>query len=173
MKHTISLLVENKPGVLSRVASLFSGRGFNIESLSVAETIDPNISRMTILTRGDDQILEQITKQLNKLINIIKVIDFKSNEYVGRELALIKVTVTEENRSEVLSIIDIFRGKVVDVSSESYTIEITGDENKMLAIIDLFTPMGIKDIARTGSAALTRGSKAKAAKVKKQLDTKR
>jgi acetolactate synthase-1/3 small subunit len=173
MKHTISLLVENKPGVLSRVASLFSGRGFNIESLSVAETIDPNISRMTILTRGDDQILEQITKQLNKLINIIKVIDFKSNEYVGRELALIKVTVTEENRSEVLSIIDIFRGKVVDVSSESYTIEITGDENKMLAIIDLFTPMGIKDIARTGSAALTRGSKTKAAKVKKQLDKKR
>jgi acetolactate synthase-1/3 small subunit len=173
MKHTISLLVENKPGVLSRVASLFSGRGFNIESLSVAETIDPNISRMTILTRGDDQILEQITKQLNKLINIIKVIDFKSNEYVGRELALIKVTVTEENRSEVLSIIDIFRGKVVDVSSESYTIEITGDENKMLAIIDLFTPMGIKDIARTGSAALTRGSKTKAAKVKKQLHKKR
>ena len=173
MKHTISLLVENKPGVLSRVASLFSGRGFNIESLSVAETIDPNISRMTILTRGDDQILEQITKQLNKLINIIKVIDFKSNEYVGRELALIKVTVTEENRSEVLSIIDIFRGKVVDVSSESYTIEITGDENKMLAIIDLFTPMGIKDIARTGSAALTRGSKTKSAYVKKQLDKKR
>ena len=173
MKHTISLLVENKPGVLSRVASLFSGRGFNIESLSVAETIDPNISRMTILTRGDDQILEQITKQLNKLINIIKVIDFKTNEYVGRELALIKVTVTEENRSEVLSIIDIFRGKVVDVSSESYTIEITGDENKMLAIIDLFTPMGIKDIARTGSAALTRGSKIKSAYVKKQLDKKR
>lgn len=170
MKHTISLLVENKPGVLSRVASLFSGRGFNIESLSVAETIDPKISRMTILTRGDDRILEQITKQLNKLINIIKVIDFKSNEYVGRELALIKVTVTEENRSEVLSIIDIFRGKVLDVSSESYTVEITGDENKMLAIIDLFAPMGIKDIARTGSAALIRGSKTKAATVKKQLD---
>ena len=173
MKHTISLLVENKPGVLSRVASLFSGRGFNIESLSVAETIDPKVSRMTILTRGDDQILEQITKQLNKLINVIKVIDFKSNEYVGRELALIKVTVTDENRSEVLSIIDIFRGKVVDVSSESYTVEITGDENKMMAIIDLFTPMGIKDIARTGSAALTRGSKTKAAKVKRQLDKKR
>ena len=173
MKHTISLLVENKPGVLSRVASLFSGRGFNIESLSVAETIDPKISRMTILTRGDDRILEQITKQLNKLINIIKVIDFKSNEYVGRELALIKVTVTEENRSEVLSIIDIFRGKVLDVSSESYTVEITGDENKMLAIIDLFTPMGIKDIARTGSAALARGSKTKVAKVKKQLDKNR
>ena len=172
MKHTISLLVENKPGVLSRVASLFSGRGFNIESLSVAQTIDPKVSRMTIVTRGDDQILEQINKQLNKLINVIKVIDFKNNEYVGRELALIKVAVNEETRSEVLSIIDIFRGKVVDVSAESYTVEITGDENKMMAIIDLFTPMGIKDIARTGSAALTRGSKTKTSKVKKQPDKK-
>ena len=159
MKHTISLLVENQPGVLSRVAGLFSGRGFNIESLSVAETIDPHVSRMTILTTGNDQVLEQITKQLNKLINVIKVVDFKSNEYVARELALIKVTVTEATRSEILSIVDIFRGKVVDVSSESYTIEITGDEEKVLAIIDLFRPMGIKEIARTGCAALTRGSK--------------
>jgi acetolactate synthase-1/3 small subunit len=167
MKHTISLLVENKPGVLSRVAGLFSGRGFNIESLSVAETLDPNISRMTILTTGNDQILEQITKQLNKLINVIKVIDYKSNEFVGRELALIKVTVTEDTRSEILSIIDIFRGKVVDVSSESYTVEITGDENKMQAILDLFRPMGIKDIAKTGCAAITRGSKIKSSKGKK------
>jgi len=164
MKHTISLLLENKPGVLSRVAGLFSGRGFNIESLSVAETLDPNVSRMTILTTGNDKILEQITKQLNKLINVIKVIDYKSNQFVGRELALIKVTVTEETRSEVLSIIDIFRGKVVDVSSESYTVEITGDENKMQAILDLFRPMGIKDIAKTGCAALTRGSKMKSSK---------
>ena len=164
MKHTISLLLENKPGVLSRVAGLFSGRGFNIESLSVAETLDPNVSRMTILTTGNDKILEQITKQLNKLINVIKVIDYKSNQFVGRELALIKVTVTEETRSEVLSIIDIFRGKVVDVSSESYTVEITGDENKMQAILDLFRPMGIKDIAKTGCAALTRGSKIKSPK---------
>jgi acetolactate synthase-1/3 small subunit len=164
MKHTISLLLENKPGVLSRVAGLFSGRGFNIESLSVAETLDPNVSRMTILTTGNDKILEQITKQLNKLINVIKVIDYKSNQFVGRELALIKVTVTEETRSEVLSIIDIFRGKVVDVSSESYTVEITGDENKMQAILDLFRPMGIKDIAKTGCAALTRGSKIKSSK---------
>jgi acetolactate synthase-1/3 small subunit len=164
MKHTISLLVENKPGVLSRVAGLFSGRGFNIESLSVAETIDPHVSRMTILTSGNDQVLEQITKQLNKLINVIKVVDFKSNEYVARELALIKVTVTESTRSEVLSIVDIFRGKVVDVSSESYTIEITGDEEKVLAIIDLFRPMGIKEIARTGCAALTRGSKQRTAR---------
>ena len=167
MKHTISLLVENKPGVLSRVAGLFSGRGFNIESLSVAETLDPNISRMTILTTGNDQILEQITKQLNKLINVIKVIDYKSNEFVGRELALIKITVTEQTRSEILSIIDIFRGKVVDVSSESYTVEITGDENKMQAIMDLLRPMGIKDIAKTGCAAITRGSKIKSAKEKK------
>ena len=167
MKHTISLLVENKPGVLSRVAGLFSGRGFNIESLSVAETTDPNISRMTILTTGNDHILEQITKQLNKLINVIKVTDYKSNEYVGRELALVKVTVTNETRSEILSIIDIFRGKVVDVSSESYTVEITGDENKMKAILELFRPMGIKDLARTGCAALTRGSKIKTGKSKK------
>jgi len=164
MKHTISLLLENKPGVLSRVAGLFSGRGFNIESLSVAETLDPNVSRMTILTTGNDNILEQITKQLNKLINVIKVIDYKSNEFVGRELALIKVTVTDETRAEVLSIIDIFRGKVVDVSSESYTVEITGDENKVQAILDLFRPMGIKDIAKTGCAALTRGTKIKSSK---------
>lgn len=167
MKHTISLLVENKPGVLSRVAGLFSGRGFNIESLSVAETTDPDISRMTILTSGNDQILEQITKQLNKLINVLKVTDYKSNEFVGRELALIKVAVNDETRSELLSIIDIFRGKVVDVSSESYTVEITGDENKMQAILDLFRPMGIKDLARTGCAALTRGSKQKSTKAKK------
>ena len=156
MKHTISLLVENKPGVLSRVAGLFSGRGFNIESLSVAETIDPLLSRMTILTTGNDQILEQITKQLNKLINVIKVVDFKSNEYVGRELALIKVTANEQTRPEILSIVDIFRGKVVDVSSESYTIEATGDSNKIDAIIDLFKPMGIKEIVRTGKVAITR-----------------
>jgi acetolactate synthase-1/3 small subunit len=167
MKHTISLLLENKPGVLSRVAGLFSGRGFNIESLSVAETLDPNVSRMTILTTGNDKILEQITKHLNKLINVIKVIDYKSNQFVGRELALIRVTVTEETRSEVLSIIDIFRGKVVDVSSESYTVEITGDENKMQAILDLFRPMGIKDIAKTGCAAITRGSKIKSSRGKK------
>lgn len=167
MKHTISLLVENKPGVLSRVAGLFSGRGFNIESLSVAETIDPEISRMTILTTGNDQILEQINKQLNKLINVIKVFDFKSNEYVGRELALIKVTVNKETRSEILSVIDVFRGKVVDVSAGSYTVEITGDKNKIEAIIDLFRPLGIKEIARTGSAALTRGSKVRVSKGKK------
>lgn len=167
MRHTISLLVENKPGVLSRIAGLFSGRGFNIESLSVAETLDPKVSRMTILTSGNDQILEQITKQLNKLINVIKVIDFQSDEYVGRELALIKVAVSDHTRSEILSTIDIFRGKVVDVSPESYTLEITGDKEKIDAILDIFLPLGIKEIARTGSAALTRGSKTRTHKGKK------
>ena len=161
MKHTISLLVENKPGVLSRVASLFSGRGFNIESLSVAETIDPNISRMTILTRGDDQILEQINKQLNKLIDVIKVIDFENGNrnYIGRELALVKVSVDDHKRSEVLSIIDIFRCKVVDVSRSHYTVEVTGDEDKIAAIINLFRPLGIKEIVRSGMATLPREHK--------------
>lgn len=161
MRHTLSILVENKPGVLSRVAGLFSGRGFNIESLSVAETLDPTVSRMTIVTRGDDQILEQVTKQLNKLINVIKVIDFLNGDFVNREMALIKVSVNESTRSEVLSIVDIFRGKVVDVSLDSYVVEITGDEEKIKAIIDLFRPMGIKEIARTGKVAMTRGTKSK------------
>jgi acetolactate synthase-1/3 small subunit len=161
MQHTLSILVENKPGVLSRVAGLFSGRGFNIESLSVAETLDPKVSRMTIVTRGDDQIIEQITKQLNKLINVIKVVDFVDGDFVNREMAIIKVSVNESNRSEVLSIVDIFRGKVVDVSPQTYVIEVTGDENKIQAIIDLFKPMGIKEIARTGKVAMTRGNKTK------------
>jgi acetolactate synthase-1/3 small subunit len=161
MQHTLSILVENKPGVLSRVAGLFSGRGFNIESLSVAETIDPTVSRMTIVTRGNDQIIEQIIKQLNKLINVIKVVDFINGDFVNREMALIKVTVTDANRSELLNIVDIFRGKVVDVSTDSYVVEVTGDENKINAIINLFKPMGIKEVARTGKVAMVRGNKKK------------
>jgi len=162
MKQIISVLVENKPGVLARVSGLFSSRGFNIESLSVAETLDPTISRLTLVTEGNDQILEQIKKQLNKLIDTIKVIDFdKSKDYVAREMVLIKVNVTEKTRSEILSILEIFRGKVVDVSIDSYTIEVTGDDNKIQAILDLFKPLGIKEIARTGKAALLRGSKNK------------
>lgn len=164
MKHTLSILVENKPGVLSRVAGLFSGRGFNIESLSVAETLDPDVSRMTIVTRGNDQILEQINKQLNKLINTIKVIDFVNGDFVNRETALIKVRVNEETRSEVLSTVDIFRGKVVDVAPTSYVVEVTGEEGKINALIDLFIPMGIIEIARTGKVAMMRGDgKSKAA----------
>ena len=131
MRHTISVLVDNRPGVLSRIAGLFSGRGFNIESLSVNETLDPTMSQMTIVTRGDDRILEQITKQLNKLIDIIKVIDYESSDYFERELALIKVNVDELSAPRSLSIIDIFRCKVVDVSRTHYTVEVTGDENKI------------------------------------------
>jgi len=164
MRHTISVMVDNRPGVLSRIAGLFSGRGFNIESLSVNETLDPTMSQMTIVTRGDDRILEQITKQLNKLIDIIKVVDYESSgsDFIERELALIKVNVDEHKRSEVLSIIDIFRCKVVDVSRTHYTVEVTGDENKIQAIIDLFRPLGIKELIRSGKAAMLREHKIKA-----------
>jgi len=163
MRHTISVLVDNRPGVLSRIAGLFSGRGVNIESLSVNETLDPTMSQMTIVTRGDDRILEQINKQLNKLIDIIKVIDYESSgsDFIERELALIKVNVDEHKRSEVLSIIDIFRCKVVDVSRTHYTVEVTGDENKIQAIVDLFRPLGIKEIVRSGKAAMLRENKIK------------
>lgn len=159
MKHTISVLVENEFGVLTRVAGLFSGRGFNIESLSVAPTLDPSISRMTIVTRGDEQILEQITKQLNKLIDTIKVIDFTGQDYVEREMAMIKVTAEEETRAEVLRIADIFRAKVIDVTPRSYTVEITGAPTKIDAIVELLRPMGIKELVRSGPVVLGRGAK--------------
>lgn len=159
MKHTISVLVENEFGVLARVAGLFSGRGFNIESLSVAPTLDPSLSRMTIVTRGDDRILEQINKQLNKLIDTVKVIDFTGEDFVERELALIKVNADESVRAEVLRIADIFRSKVVDVSSRSYTLEVTGAPAKIDAIVELLRPMGIKELVRTGPVVLGRGPK--------------
>lgn len=159
MRHTISVLVSNEFGVLSRISGLFSGRGFNIESLSVAETFDPKISRMTIVTSGDDKVLEQINKQLNKLVNVIKVYDFTGEEHIERELALIKVNLNAETRAEILSIVDIFRAKVVDVSSRTYTIEITGDEEKIRAITELLRPFGIKEIVRTGRVAMARSPK--------------
>lgn len=159
MKHTISVLVENEFGVLTRVAGLFSGRGFNIESLSVAPTLDPTVSRMTIVTSGDDQILEQITKQLNKLIDTIKIIDFTDQEFVEREMAMIKVTAEEETRAEVLRIVDIFRANVVDVTSRSYTVEVTGTPEKINAFVELLRPMGIKELVRSGPVVLGRGAK--------------
>jgi acetolactate synthase-1/3 small subunit len=159
MKHTISVLVENEFGVLTRVAGLFSGRGFNIESLSVAPTFDPSISRMTIVTRGDEQILEQITKQLNKLIDTIKVIDFTGQDFVEREMALIKVTAEEETRAEVLRIVDIFRAKVIDVTPRSYTVEITGAPAKVDAMVELLRPLGVKELVRSGPVVLGRGAK--------------
>ncbi len=157
MKHTISILVKNEFGVLSRVSGLFSARGFNIESLTVAETLDPALSRMTIISSGNDQIIEQILKQLNKLIDVIKVSDLTGKDFVDRELALIKVTAEERTRAEALRIVDIFRSKVVDVTPKSYTIEVTGTEEKIQAIINLLRPMGIREIIRTGKVAIPRG----------------
>jgi len=159
MKHTISVLVENEFGVLSRVAGLFSGRGFNIESLSVAPALDPTISRMTIVTSGDDQVLEQITKQLNKLIDTIKIIDFTGQDFIEREMGMIKVTAEESTRAEVLRIVDIFRAKVVDVTPRSYTIEVTGSPSKIDAVVELLRPMGIKELVRSGPVVLGRGPK--------------
>jgi len=159
MKHTISVLVENEFGVLSRISGLFSGRGFNIESLSVAPTLDPDTSRMTIVTRGDDRILEQINKQLNKLISTIKVVDFTGEDFVERELALIKVSTESETRAVVLLIVDIFRAKVVDVTARSYTVEITGAPSKVDALLELLRPMGIKEIVRSGPVVIGRGIK--------------
>ena len=157
MRHTISVLVKNEFGVLSRVSSLFSARGFNIESLTVAEALDPKFSRMTIVTSGNDQIIQQILKQLHKLIDVIKVADLTGKDFVDRELVLIKVTAEEKTRAEVLRTVDIFRGKVVDVTSKSYTIEVTGTEDKIQAMLNLLKPMGIREIIRTGSVAIPRG----------------
>jgi acetolactate synthase-1/3 small subunit len=161
MQHTISILVANKFGVLSRVSGLFSGRGFNIDSLTVAETQDPSVSRMTIVTRGNDQIIDQITKQLHKLIDVIKVTDLTGGDFIGRELALIKVQVTAETRAELLGVVDIFRCKVVDVSQKSYTLEVTGDLNKIEAIIEILRPMGIMELIRTGRVAVARAARGK------------
>jgi acetolactate synthase I/III small subunit len=159
MQHTISVLVENEFGVLARVSGLFSGRGFNIDSLTVAPTNEEGMSRITIVTRGDDKILEQINKQLNKLIDVIKVIDFTDGSGIEREMALIKVTAEDENRAEVLRIVDIFRAKIIDVTPKSYTIEATGNPVKIDAILDLLRPLGLKELVRTGSVAIGRGAK--------------
>jgi acetolactate synthase-1/3 small subunit len=156
MRHTISVLVENKFGVLSRVAALFSGRGYNIESISSGPTIDPQISIMTIVTSGDDWIIEQITKQLNKLIDVIKLVDLTELDHVEREMILLKVSPRKENKIEVLRTSEIFRGRVVDSSQDTYTIEVTGDEKKIDAFIELMRPMGIKEFVRTGKVAIAR-----------------
>jgi acetolactate synthase-1/3 small subunit len=156
VEHIISILVENKFGVLSRVANLFSGRGYNIETLSVAPTLDPTMSMMTIVTSGDDRIIEQIVKQLNKLIDIIKVVDLNESQFVEREMALIKIHTRQEDRAEALRIADIFRAKVVDSTPSTYTIEITGDVKKVEAAIILLQPLGIKELVRTGRVAIAR-----------------
>jgi acetolactate synthase-1/3 small subunit len=156
MKHIISVLVQNKSGVLARVAGLFSGRGFNIDSLCVAETQDPTKSRMTIVAHGDDRVIEQVNKQLNKLIDVIKVKDFEGGEYVDRELLLVKVSVTSSTRPEVMQIVDIFRARIVSVNHNSLIVEVTGDESKVVAFLDLLQTFGIKEITRTGKIAMSR-----------------
>jgi acetolactate synthase-1/3 small subunit len=156
MRHTISVLVENKFGVLTRVAGLFSGRGYNIDSLNVAPTHDPTASRMTIVTRGDDATVEQIVKQLKKLPDVIKVVDFRDGEYVDRELVLVKVSVDSKARAEVMQITDIFRAKIVDVQSKTLSIEITGDESKVEKFIELMKTFGVLELTRTGRVALPR-----------------
>jgi acetolactate synthase-1/3 small subunit len=156
MQHTISILVENKFGVLTRVAGLFSGRGYNIDTLNVGPTHDPVLSRMTIVTTGDDATLDQIVKQLNKLPNVIKVQDFRSEEYVDRELVLVKVGVDSKSRAEVMQITDIFRAKIVDVQPKSLTIEITGNDSKVEKFLDLMKTFGVLELTRTGQVALPR-----------------
>lgn len=159
MQHTISVLVSNRFGVLARIAGLFSGRGFNIESLNVAATSDPEISNMTLVTIGDDKKIEQISKQLNKLVDVIKVIDLTEENFLDRELVLIKMNAEPSTKEEILRIVSLFRAKVIDVSSNTYTIEITGDENKLNGFIELLRPFGIKEMVRSGKIALSRLSK--------------
>ncbi len=156
MRHTISVLVENKFGVLTRVAGLFSGRGYNIDSLNVGPTHDASASRMTIVTRGDDATIEQIVKQLNKLVDVLEVQDFRDTEFIDRELVLVRVSVDSKTRAEVMQITDIFRAKIVDVQPKSLSIEITGNESKVEKFIVLMKTFGILDLTRTGKVALPR-----------------
>ena len=156
MQHTISVLVENKFGVLTRVAGLFSGRGYNIDTLNVGPTQNPKVSRMTIVTRGDNSTIEQIVKQLKKLVNVLEVLDFRDTEYVDRELVLVKVGVDSTTRAEVMQITDIFRAKIVDVQPKSLTIEISGNESKVEKFLSLMGTFGVIGLTRTGKVALLR-----------------
>ncbi|MCS7151397.1 MAG: acetolactate synthase small subunit [Endomicrobia bacterium] len=156
-RHIISALVYNKPGVLARIATLFAARGYNIDSLAVGETENPDISRMTIIVRGDEKILEQVEKQLNKLIDVIKVYEFSKVDHIERDLILVKVNATNKTRAEIIEIAEIFRAKIVDVSHQNLVLEITGDEDKLVAFINLLKPYGIKELVRTGVIAIARG----------------
>ena len=159
MKHVISVLVENKVGVLSRITGLFSGRGFNIESLAVGETENVDISRMTIVVSGDDSILEQVRKQLGKVVDTIKVTDYTGTDYVERNLILIKVSALPGKRNEIIDLVDVFRGKIIDVGQKDIIVEISGPEDRLEAVLNLLRPFGIKEVARTGRIAMNRGPK--------------
>ena len=160
-KHTISVLVENKFGVLSRVAGLFSARGYNIESLSVGETLDPSVSRMTSVVTGDEFVIEQVTKQLHKLIDVIKVNDLTDDSHVERELVLIRVNAEPQHRAEIQRTADIFRARVVDVTPVSFVLEATGDDGKIEALLELLRPIGVQEVVRTGKIAISRGPKSR------------
>lgn len=159
MRHTLAVLVENKPGILTRVAGLFARRGYNIESLAVGETENPAVSRMTIVVDGDDRIIEQVTKQLHKLIDVIKIQDITQEESVDRELILIKVNSDTSTRSEIMQIVEIFRARIVDLSRNSMIIEATGDQSKIEAIQTALRPYGLRELARTGRISMIRGTK--------------
>jgi len=160
MRHVISILLENESGALSRVAGLFSARGYNIESLTVAPTEDPTLSRMTLVTRGSDEIIEQITKQLNKLVDVVKLMDLSEGSHIERELMLIKVNATGGSREEVKRLVDIFRGHIIDVTDTSYTIELTGAGDKLDAFIQSLGKTGIIEVVRSGPSGIARGEKA-------------
>jgi acetolactate synthase I/III small subunit len=159
MRHIISILMENESGALSRVAGLFSARGYNIESLTVAPTEDPSLSRMTLVTSGSDQIIEQITKQLNKLIDVVKLIDLAESAHIERELMLIKIKTTDKNRAEVRSMADIFRGRILDITPETYVIEMTGPSEKLDAFIATVDADNIIEVVRSGATGISRGEK--------------
>lgn len=156
MRHTISILVQNRSGVFTRIGGLFSARGFNLNGISVGPTEDPSISRLTIVTHGNDKIMEQVNKQLNKLIDVIKVSDLTLEDHVERELALVKVDSNSGTRSDIMQIVDIFRAKIIDISTKTITVEVTGNAEKVQALINLLKPFGIKEVARTGAVALKR-----------------
>lgn len=158
-KHTLSVTVENKPGVLTRVTTLFRRRGYNIDSLTVGTTENPDVSRMTIVVQGDDRIMEQVTKQLYKLVDVIKIIDITEEKSVDRELVLVKVKADNNNRAEIVQIVDIFRARIVDIGRSSFIIEATGDTGKIDAIEESLKPFGIMELVRTGKIAMIRGSK--------------
>jgi acetolactate synthase-1/3 small subunit len=158
-KHTLSLLVENHQGVLARIASLIAAKGYNIDSLSVAETLDESVSRMTMSVRGDESVMEQVVKQFHRIIDVIKVVDLTDEPHVNREMIFVRVHAEPANRAEILRITEIFRGRIVDVTPLSYTLEITGESGKIEAMLELLQPFGVQEIVRSGTLAIARGSK--------------
>lgn len=170
MKHTLTVLVENNPGVLARVAGLFSRRGFNIDSLAVGMTDNSSVSRMTIVVEGDERYLEQLNKQLHKLVDVIKISDITRDAYVDRELVLIKVSADAAKRAEIMQLVDIFRARIVDVSPKTLTIEVTGNDGKITAFEDSLRPFGIKELVRTGKIAMLRGKRASKHHINKEED---